>query len=117
MMIIPYPHNKIITLCGSVKFWNEYRIWNAILTLEGNVVFSCGLSLKSGFEDILRMDRRSHDEIKRELDRIHLKKIDLSDEIFVLNVGGYIGESTRKEIEYAVMHGKTVTYLEMPVVR
>lgn len=103
---------KIITLCGSVKFWDEYRKWNAILTLRGYVVLSCGLSLKSGYEDILKGYPSPLDEIKQNLDYIHLRKIDLSDGIFVLNVGGYVGESTKREIAYAESTGKTVEYLE-----
>jgi hypothetical protein len=105
-------NTKIITLCGSVKFWDEYRKWNAILTLRGYVVLSCGLSLKSGYDDIIASFPRPLEEIKKNLDYIHLRKIDLSDGIFVLNVGGYIGESTRNEINYALSKGKTVEYLE-----
>ncbi len=101
---------KVITLCGSVKFWDEYREWNARLTLEGNIVFSCGLSLKEGYEDVL-IDLPIED-VKKDLDFIHLRKIDLSDEIFVLNVGGYIGESTKREIAYAESKGKMVKFLE-----
>lgn len=102
---------KVITLCGSVKFWDEYRRWNAILTLEGNIVFSCGLNLKEGYEDIT-CEFEDLDVVKKDLDFIHLRKIDLSDEIFVLNVGGYIGDSTKREITYAESKGKTVKYLE-----
>ena len=102
----------IITLCGSVKFWDEYRKWNAILTMQGNVVLSCGLSLKSGYEDVLKDYSGSLDDLKERLDAIHLRKIDLSDGIFVLNVGGYIGDSTQREIEYAKSKGKFVKYLE-----
>jgi hypothetical protein len=101
---------KVITLCGSVKFWDEYIRQNAILTLQGNIILSCGLSLKEGYEDIL-VDLPI-DDAKRDLDFIHLRKIDLSDEIFVLNVGGYIGNSTKREIEYALSTGKKVKYLE-----
>ena len=101
---------KVITLCGSVKFWDEYIRQNAILTLQGNIVLSCGLSLKEGYEDIL-VDLPI-DDVKRDLDFLHLRKIDLSDEIFVLNVGGYIGNSTQREIEYALSTGKKVRYLE-----
>jgi hypothetical protein len=104
---------KVITLCGSVKFWDEYRKWNAILTLQGNVVFSCGLSMKSGYEDVLFPydTQEKLDNAKRLLDEVHLRKIDLSDGIFVLNVGGYIGESTKREIAYAKSKGKSVEYL------
>jgi hypothetical protein len=104
---------KIITLCGSVKFWDEYVRQNAILTLQGNIVFSCGLSLKAGYEDLIC--DLPLDGVKADLDFIHLRKIDLSDEIFVLNVGGYIGDSTKREIEYALSKGKVVRYLESPI--
>jgi hypothetical protein len=78
--------------------------------LQGNIVLSCGLSLKEGYEDII-VDLPI-DDVKRDLDFLHLRKIDLSDEIFVLNVGGYIGDSTQREIEYALSTGKKVKYLE-----
>ncbi len=104
---------SIITLCGSVKFWDEYRKWNAILTLQGNVVLSCGLSMKSGYEDVLSgYTPEKLQKAKELLDVIHLRKIDLSDGIFVLNVGGYIGDSTKREIAYAKSKGKSVEYLE-----
>lgn len=107
---------KVITLCGSVKFWKEYLKWNAILTLQGNVVFSCGLSMKSGYEDILlKYSVWELNDVKKDLDEIHLRKIDLSDEIFVLNVGGYIGDSTKREIAYAESRGKSVRYLEATI--
>ena len=49
---------------------------------------------------------------KAMLDDMHKRKIDMADEIFVINVGGYIGESTRSEIQYAIETGKDVRYLE-----
>jgi len=95
---------KVITLCGSTKFETKYREINEKLTLEGNVVFSCGVFK---FKD-------ANKENKRELlQEIHRKKIDMSDEIFVINVGGYIGEHTAEEIEYALKTGKKINYLEM----
>ena len=94
---------KIITLCGSTKFENKYREINEKLTLEGNIVFSCGVFR---FKDAGK-------ENKRELlQAVHRGKINLSDEIFVINVGGYIGEHTCEEIEYAKKTGKKIRYLE-----
>ena len=49
---------------------------------------------------------------KERLDVLHLRKIDLADEVLILNVGGYIGKSTRKELDYALSQGKPVRYLE-----
>ena len=76
------------------------------LTLKGNIVITVGLFGHSGDSEAL------NDEVKAMLDDIHKRKIDMSDEIFVINVGGYIGNSTKSEIEYAKAHGKEVKYLE-----
>lgn len=96
---------KIITLCGSTKFREEFLEVQKRLTLEGNIVISVGLFGHSGDEEV--WDKG----IKEMLDDMHLRKIDLADEIFVVNPGGYIGESTRKEIEYAKGKNKVVRYL------
>ena len=95
--------NKI-TLCGSTKFKKAFNEWNARLTLEGNVVYSVGL-----FGHQMKIFPSL--ENKELLDRVHFKKIENSDEIFVLDVSGYIGESTRNEIEYATSIKKNVRYL------
>ena len=76
------------------------------LTLEGNIVISVGLFGHSGDEEVWL------EKTKLMLDDMHKRKIDLSDEIFVINVGGYIGSSTKSEIEYALMTNKAVRYLE-----
>jgi hypothetical protein len=76
------------------------------LTLEGNIVISVGLFGHSG-DDVVWTEG-----VKDMLDRQHLAKIDLADEIYVINVGGYIGDSTRREIAYAEYKGKTISYLE-----
>jgi len=99
---------KVITLCGSTKFKEAFERENRRLTLEGYIVLAPGVfGHAEGSEPV-------SDEDKRMLDNMHLRKIDLSDEVFVINVGGYIGNSTRSEIEYAKKHGRTVTYLEEP---
>ena len=97
---------KVITLCGSTRFKNEFLEEQKRLTLEGNIVITVGLFGHSG-DDIVWTEG-----VKEMLDRQHLAKIDLADEIFVINVGGYIGDSTRREIAYAEFKGKTITYLE-----
>ena len=51
---------------------------------------------------------------KEMLDAMHKAKIDMADSIYVINVGGYVGSSTKSEIEYAIAHGKEVRYLEEP---
>ena len=99
---------KVITLCGSTRFKEQFLEEQKRLTLEGNVVISVGLFGHSGDEEVWKPG------IKEMLDRMHLSKIDMADEIFVINVDGYIGESTKREISYALAHGKTVKYLEKP---
>ena len=95
---------KVITLCGSTKFKDQFMEVQKKLTLEGNIVISVGCFGHAG--DIFS------DEQKLMLDDMHKRKIDMSDEIFVINVGGYIGESTKSEIEYAKKTGKKINYLE-----
>lgn len=95
---------KIITLCGSTKFKEQFFIEQKRLTLEGYIVISLGCFGHSG--DIIS------DEEKIMLDDMHKRKIDLADEIFVINVNGYIGSSTKSEIEYAKKTNKIVNYLE-----
>jgi len=97
---------KVITLCGSTRFKDEFLEAQKRLTLEGNVVISVGLFGHSGDDEVWT------EGVKDMLDRQHLAKIDLADEIFVINVGGYIGESTKREIAYAEFKGKTITYME-----
>jgi len=96
---------KIITLCGSTRFRDEFLAAQKRLTLEGNIVISVGLFGHSGDEEVWTSNT------KPMLDDMHFRKIDLADEIFVINVDGYIGESTRREIEYAKKTGKGVNYL------
>ena len=94
---------KIITLCGSTRFKNEFMEVQKKLTLEGNIVISVGCFGHAG-------DKLS-DEQKLMLDDMHKKKIDMADEIFVINVGGYIGNSTKSEIKYAIEQGKKISFL------
>ena len=96
---------KIITLCGSTKFKDEFIAEQKRLTLEGNIVISVGLFGHSGDEEVWTK------VTKVMLDDMHKRKIDLADEIFVINVGGYLGSSTRSEIDYAIKTGKIVRYL------
>jgi cell division protein FtsB len=78
-------------------------------TIAGRIVLSIGCNTKSDAD--LQALGQLTDEAKAKLDELHKRKIDLADEIYVLNVGGYIGNSTRSEIEYAEAHHKMVRYL------
>lgn len=104
---------KVITLCGSTRFKNEFMEAQKNLTLAGNIVISVGLYGHSGDAEVWEgMSEDTLTETKRMLDDMHKRKIDMADEIFVINVGGYIGSSTKSEIEYAICTGKPVQYLE-----
>lgn len=96
---------NIITLCGSIKFKNEFMKIQEKLTLEGNIVFT------PNFFNNIKKEEISLDT-KKMLDEMHKQKIEMSDEIYVINYGGYIGESTKSEIEYAKTKGKKISYLE-----
>ena len=97
---------KVITLCGSTRFKDEFLETQKRLTLEGNIVISVGLFGHSGDSEVWT------EGTKEMLDDMHKRKIDMADEIFVINKDGYIGDSTRSEIEYAKATGKGVRYLE-----
>ena len=97
---------KVITLCGSTRFKEQFLEAQKRLTLDGNIVISVGLFGHSGDDEVWT------EGTKEMLDNMHKRKIDMADAIYVINVGGYIGESTRSEIDYATKHGKEILYLE-----
>lgn len=97
---------RIVTLCGSTRFKEAFEKANRDETLALRIVLSVGCYTHSDAELNLP------DHMKRALDVLHKMKIDMSDEILVLNVGGYIGESTASEIGYAIKQGKRIRYLE-----
>jgi len=96
----------VITLCGSTRFKEQFLEAQKRLTLEGNIVISVGLFGHSGDEEVWTPGT------KEMLDNMHKRKTDMADAIYVINPGGYIGESTSSEIEYAKANGKKVLYLE-----
>lgn len=105
----------ITVLCGSTRFADAFRDANLRLTLAGQIVLSIGCDTKPDGDLDLVMTAgggRTLNQIKTDLDELHKRKIDLADGLFVLNVDGYIGESTRSEIEYAAKIGRPVAYLE-----
>ena len=97
---------KVITLCGSTKFKEDFMREQKRLSLEGNIVISVGMFGHSGDEEVWA------DGVKEMLDDMHKRKIDMADEIFVINKGGYIGTSTKSEIDYAISTNKKVNYME-----
>lgn len=97
---------NIVCICGSGRFWNEILQAAADLTLKGNVVLQPNFNTKQPAPDHCTADEKAR------LDALHLEKIDMADEVFVVNQDGYIGESTRNEIEHAMRKGKPVFYLD-----
>lgn len=93
----------IVCLCGSTRFRAEIEQANQRFTREGRIVLAPGVFGHSG-------DPLTEDE-KERLDLLHLDKIDLAHQVYVVNPGGYIGESTAREIAYAERTGKPVLYL------
>lgn len=98
---------EVITLCGSTRFKNDFVKAQEFLTLAGNIVISVGLF---GHAD-KKYENEITPEIKKMLDDMHKRKIDMADSIFVINKDGYIGQSTASEIAYAQAAGKRVDYM------
>ena len=94
---------EVITLCGSTRFKEQFLEISKALTLQGKIVLSVGLF---GHADKILLTPQQ----KKLLDEVHLKKIDMSGSIYVIDVNNYIGESTAKEIEYAKKNKKRICY-------
>ncbi len=97
---------KVITLCGSTRFKEDFERVNKQLTLAGNIVISVGCFSHSGDNEVWSEDT------KEMLDDMHKRKIDMADAIYVINKDGYIGSSTRSEIQYAMRLGKQIIFME-----
>jgi cell division protein FtsB len=95
----------IVCLCGSTRFYKEFQQYNLEETLAGKIVLSVGAFVH---DDTLNLTA----EQKIALDELHKRKIDIADEVLILNVGDYIGSSTRSELEYAINAGKVIRFLE-----
>lgn len=102
----------VVTLCGSTKFKDAFTKAQLDETLAGNIVLTIGCNMKSDTEIFSGYSPEQLRVVKARLDILHLHKIAMSDEILVLNVGGYIGESTEREIVYADSIGIKIRYLE-----
>lgn len=95
----------IVTLCGSTKFKDEFDLVSQELTMQGFIVLSCGVFSHSDNIELLESEKVT-------LDRLHLDKIMISDLVYIINKDGYIGVSTKKEIEFALKHGKKIIFRE-----
>ncbi|MBQ0855743.1 hypothetical protein J8N05_47165 (plasmid) [Streptomyces sp. BH-SS-21] len=102
----------IVVLCGSTRFWEQFTEATLYETVAGRIVLAPGCNLKQSHP--LWADPVQADRLKRVLDDLHLRKIDLADEVLVVNPDGYIGESTRREIAYSRSLGKPVRFTHAP---
>jgi hypothetical protein len=98
----------IVCLCGSTRFHKHFVRANYEETMAGKIVLSVGFYPHGDHGESVGCTT----EQKQALDRLHLKKIDLADEILVLNIGGYVGDSTRSEIFHAWTHNKPIRWAE-----
>ncbi len=104
----------IVCLCGSTRFSAAFREANFRETLAGRIVLSLGCDTRSDRDLFQTLSEQEWNQVKTRLDELHLRKIDLAEEVLILNVGGYIGESTARELAYAREHSKVVRFLEQP---
>lgn len=102
----------IICLCGSTRFKRDFEEVNEKFTLEGYIVLAPGVFVNDPARD---SRRRVRQEDKSRLDFLHLRKIDISDFVYVVNPGGYVGESTFLEVKYAIRNGKPVRWMVPPI--
>jgi len=106
----PVKEPTIVCLCGSTRFLDTYKKASLEETMDGKIVLSIGCDMRTD-KFFVGMSEIAEKKIKDQLDELHLRKIDLADEVLILNVNGYIGESTLHEIAYAKKQGKRIRYL------
>lgn len=105
---------QVATLCGSTRFWRQFQEAGLQYTLEGYIVQSVGAAVASDDEHFGHLPEKERAAIKNRLDELHLRKIDLADLVVILNVDGYIGESTQRELNYAWGLEKPIKFLVDP---
>ncbi len=105
----------IVCLCGSTRFSEAFTRAQLKETLAGKIVLTIGCNMKTDQEIFTGMSRQELKSTKTKLDQLHFRKIEMADEILILNVGGYIGLSTCDELYYAKALNKPIRFLEPPV--
>lgn len=107
-----WPHRPtVVCLCGSTRFWREFQRASLRETMNGKIVLSIGAATGTDDEHFGNLPKADYDAIKADLDALHLKKIDMADEVLILDVGDYIGDSTGRELAYAMSQSKIVRFL------
>jgi hypothetical protein len=102
---------KIVCFCGSTRFANTFMIERWKLEKQGIITLGINI-LPNGYFTDTDHHGAEQEGVKDILDDLHKRKIDISDEVVILNVGGYIGDSTKSELDYTVKIGKPVVYFE-----
>jgi hypothetical protein len=106
------PRPTIVCLCGSTRFWRLFQHAGLVETMAGRIVLSIGAASGTDDEHFGNLPRDEYDRIKTTLDELHMRKIELADEVLILDQGRYIGESTARELAYARQLGKRVRFWE-----
>ena len=104
----------IVCLCGSTRFLDAFRKANSEETLAGRIVLSIGCDIRTDTEIFGGLTKEEVTDVKQQLDELHKRKIELADEVLILNVGGYVGESTYNELVHARALSKRIRWLEPP---
>ena len=102
----------IVCLCGSTRFWREFQRASLAETLAGRIVLSIGAASGTDDEHFGNLPPEEYARIKEDLDQLHLRKVEMADEVLILNVDGYVGESTARELAHAFALGKRIRFLE-----
>ena len=106
---------RIVCLCGSTRFWRDFQEASLRETLAGRIVLSIGAARAADDDDRSfggYVPAGEFDAAKASLDALHLRKVELADEVLCLNVGGYVGPSTEREVRHAFALGKPIRWLE-----
>lgn len=104
---------KTICLCGSTRFTEQMLVKQWELTKQGYIVLSWCALPNSYFDGEDKAHVGDQEGVKATIDEVHKRKIDMASKVFILNVGGYVGDSTKSEIKYAIDHGKFLRWLEL----
>lgn len=102
---------EVVVFCGSSRFVREMAVLMWEWEKAGKIAMGLHL-LPENYPGIQDDHQAEHEGVAAAMDELHLRKIDLADSVFVVNVGGYVGDSTRREIAYARSKGKPVAFLE-----
>jgi len=99
----------VVCLCGATRFFKAFQIAGLEETLAGNILLVASGTDSDHFDNL---PREEYDRVEKDIERLNFRKIDMSDKVYFLNVGGYIDKSTQRELDYARALGKEIRFLE-----